>query len=264
MKAIIKEIINNFAEQGIVFSNEQDFQFEMALALKTGNYGIKNVKLETISLEEDWNEIERKVLNRKKLNRQIKQYHDILVELSDDEYALIELKYKTPSKLCFYETSQGKTITFVQGDYNIGAYDFLEDIHRLETINNRYMSNDIQKKIKKSYAVFLTNDKNYRYNDFAKQREGKVQSPWVNYSICEGKIIKDGRIPFIINNREETKYTTPKGKCFDSISLKNKYGPFNWQNYELPNYNNYEDKKVNRKSCTCPGFSYLIVEVKPI
>ena len=47
----IRDVINSFAKKGIVFSNEQDFQFEMALAFKNGNYGVKNVKLETISFD---------------------------------------------------------------------------------------------------------------------------------------------------------------------------------------------------------------------
>ena len=263
MKTIIKDIIDGFADKGFVFANEQDFQFEMALALKTGNYGVEDVKLETISLEEDWNEVEKKVRARKGLGRKTKQYHDILVKFPKDEYVLIELKYKTPLKLCLYETKQGKTITFVQGAYDIGAYDYLEDISRLENISKRYMSNNIQSKIKESYSVFLTNDKNYRFNHFDKEKKG-IKSPWINYSIHNGKKFNAGEIFFIIDGKEESKYITPNKKHFDSIVLKHDYEPFVWRDYKLSGYDNYEDKRVGRKGCTCPGFSYLIVEVKPI
>lgn len=263
MKQIIKDIIIDFAKQELVFSNEQDFQIEMALALKTGKYGVKDVKLEIISLNETWEDVKKKVQNKEKIDRQIKQYHDILVKFSDDEYVLIELKYKTPSKLCFYKTKRGEMITFAQGVYDIGAYDFLKDISRLETISERHMPGEIQKKIKKSYAVLLTNDKNYRYNRFDRKKKNGTQSPWINYSIHDNKEFEKGRLYFLINKKNESAYKTPNGRHFDSIDLNNDY-KFEWCNYELAGYNNYEDKKVKRKSCTCPGFSYLIVEVKPL
>lgn len=264
MNKIIKEIIDEFAKQEIVFSNEQDFQFQMAIALKTGNYGIEDVKLETISLEEDWSAVKNRVQGNKKLKRQTKQYHDILVKLPNDEYVLIELKYKTPSKLCFYETKLGETITFIQGAYFFGAYGFLEDIARLENISKRYMTNDMQKKIKKAYAVLLTNDKNYRYNDFGGRKKSAASSPWLNYSIKDGKKFDAGEIHFLINGKQESMYKTPNGKLFNSITLEHDYKPLEWHCYLLPGYNNYKDEREHGKSCTCPGFSYLIVEVEPI
>ena len=254
----IREIINGFAEKGIVFSNEQDFQFEMALAFKNGKYGVKNVKLETISLNNSstWESVKDKVAKKEKLSSKIKQYHDILIELNNGECILLELKYKTPGKLCFYETSQGQMITFIQGAYDIGAYDFLEDISRLEEVKNRNFVNDIQRKIVKSYAVLLTNDKNYRFNDFSKGKKGK-QSPWENYSIMEGKEFHSGKIPFIC--ADPNRYVTPKGKRFNAINLKHNYKPFQWENYELEGYKDF--KNANGRS-VCPGFSFLIVEVK--
>lgn len=251
MKKIIKDILDNFAEKGFVFSNEQDFQFEMALALKAIQ-GIKNVKLETLSLDEDWNSL----IGKKKVSKSIKQYHDILVELTNGDVYLIELKYKTPQKLCFYETKQGKMITFAQGAYDIGAYEFLKDISRLENIKSRYMSRSIQERIKKSFSVILTNDRNYRFNEFNKETNGK-ESPWKNYSIAQGKEFKKGYILFNTNN--PLQYVTPKGKKFDAITLNNDYKPFEWNNYELEHYKDFENE--NGRS-NCPGFSYLIVEVE--
>lgn len=258
MIKIIESIIDDFAKQGFVFSNEQDFQFQMALALKASNL-FKDIKLEAISLEDNWTKVENLVKTNGKISRQKKQYHDILVKLSEEEYVLIELKYKTPNKLCLYETVQGKTIMFVQGDYNIGAYDFIEDISRLERISKRHMPGEIQKYIKKSYAIILTNDKNYRYNDFK-------NSLWKNYSIVDNKKFNKDKIKFLINGQAVSQYQ--KGRNFVEIDLINDYPKFKWEDYKLCDlngvpYNNYKDEKVNKKIYTCPGFSYLIVEVPP-
>lgn len=238
MKELLKSIINDFAKQNIVFSNEQDFQFEMALALSK-NKQIKKVKLEMLSLEYDWEEVKRIAIKKGKIPQDKKEYHDLFVELIDGTCVIVELKYKTPDKICLYETKDGNVITMNQGAQDENAYAFIDDIRRLEHINERYLPNN--KKIDKAYAVFLTNFKKYRYGF-----DGDI---WGNYSVEENKIIQ-GMLYFGKNSLEH------RGR--KAINLLGSY-KLEWNNYPLNNYQDYKDLKNGY----CPGFSYTIVEIKP-
>ena len=241
MKQIIESIINNFAQQGFVFSNEQDFQFELALALRNSKQ-VKEVKLEALSLPCSWQMIQTNV----NLKRDDKEYTDIIVRKNTGEYIAIELKFKTADKICYYQTTKsGNVATMKQGAHNINAYDFINDIVRLENINGRYFYNGF--KVSKGYAILLTNNQNYRYNNFS------GSSIWKNYSIDDGKCLS-GTLLF---NGNQQRYITGN-RTFDALTLGGLY-TLDWKDYPLPNYQDYQDIQ---KSCH-PGFSYLIVEVKP-
>lgn len=237
MDKILKSIMDDFANQGIVFSNEQDFQFEMALALSK-NKNIKQVKLEMLSLEFNWNEVAEIAITKGQISEDKKEYHDLFVEFVDGTCAVVELKYKTPDKICLYETKNGRVITMKQGAQDENAYAFIEDIRRLEHINERYFPND--KKIDKAYAVFLTNFKKYRFGF-----DGYI---WGNYSVEENKILK-GTLYFGKDGLEH------RGR--KAIKLNGLY-KIHWNDYPLCNYQDYKDLMKSH----CPGFSYTIVEVK--
>lgn len=243
----IETIINSFADKGLVFSNEQDFQFRLGVELNKLE-SVDGVYFEMLSLEDSFESLEDKIKNnpRFKLDRKKKEYHDLVVKLKDSKYVAFELKYKTPQKICFYETNSGKYFTFSQGAYDLAAYDFLEDVARLENINKRHLPNNI--KISKGYCIFLTNDKNYRFNDFS---ESKI---WKNYSLKadkekgELKILSD-KIPYLDKYNHITLNSNYKLSTF-------------WHDYELKGFNGkiYDDYE-NKKMSINPGFSYLIVEV---
>ena len=255
LKSDLVKIINDFAKEGFVFSNEQDFQFLLGDRIKTLK-GVKNVFFETLSLDSSitFSLIEGGVKSdiNYKLPRTIKQYHDILVELENKTFEVVELKYKTPGKICLYETLKGKNITFRQGAYDLGCYDFLSDVSRLENINFRNFLSDI--KISKSFSILLTNDKNYRSNDFSKS------GIWRMYSLCEeNEIIGKGTLTF---KAGETTYFI-QSKKLNAVTLKNSYN-LDWHDYELININTgklYNDYKDIGKTYN-PGFSYLIFEIK--
>lgn len=250
-KIDLVKIINDFAKEGFAFSNEQDFQFLLGDRIKTLK-GVKNVFFEKLSLDSSitFSSIESGVKSdiNYKLPRTIKQSHDILVELENKTFEVIELKYKTPGKICLYETLKGKNITFRQSAYDLGCYDFLSDVSRLENINSRNFLSDI--KISKSFWILLTNDKNYRYNDFSKS------GIWRMYSLCEkNKVIGKGTLTFKVG---ETTYFI-QSKALNVVTLKNSYN-LDWHDYELINidtgkvYNDYKDIDKTYH----PGFSYLI------
>lgn len=255
LKSDLVNIISDFAKKGFVFSNEQDFQFSLGEKIKTLK-GVKNVFFEALSLDPSitFTSIESGVNSNINytLSRTTKQYHDILVELENKTFEIIELKYKTPGKICLYETLKEKNITFRQGAYDLGCYDFLSDVSRLENINSRNFLSNI--KISKSFCILLTNDKNYRYNDFSKS------GIWRMYSLCEkNKIIGKGTLTFKAGGMA---YSI-KSKKLSAVTLKNSY-TLDWHDYELININTgkiYNDYKDIDKTYH-PGFSYLIFEIK--
>lgn len=246
-KNIINSILDNFASSGKVFSNEQDFQFEFAKALENLDE-VEYARLEPLSLEIEWEELQRRADNKEKLEASIKEYTDIIVKLSDGTYIAFELKYKTPNKICYYETTgSGRVVTMVQGAHFISAYQYLQDISRLENINVRHFPDGMR--ISKSYAIMLSNNKDLRYNDFHRSET------WKNYGINDNKTIGPGKIKFIKNPDE---YKTPEGRNFKAITLNNSYELL-WKNYQLHSYVDYRD----RSNSVHPGFSYLVVEVTP-
>ena len=238
----IIEIIDKFANNDVIFSNEQDFQIELANELLKLDE-VEKIKIEPLSFSQTWEKIECIAKNKEKLPRDKKQYTDILVKDKKSGYIAIELKYATPYKICLYETKNGKIVTMAQGAYDIRSYEFIKDINRLENINNRNFFPSI--KINKSYAIMLTNDFNYRYNTFNKSKI------WQKYSLAVGKL-KKGKLTFKEN---ETEYKT-KNHTYEAITLKNDY-ELQWYDYKLENYQDYQ----NRENSYCPGFSYLIVEI---
>ena len=257
-KINLSNIIQSFAMGGLVFSNEQDFQFAIATQIKSLP-GVKNVFLEPLSLSISFSTVEGHVKQIGKdymLPRDKKQYHDLLIEQDDGTYVVIELKYKTPGKMCIYKTKANKFITLSQGDYDLAAYDFLNDVYRLENIKSRYFQNDIQLNVSKCFCIFLTNDKNYRYNDFSRSKI------WTNYTLCAGKITP-AKTPLLFFAKASTPSLTYsiKSKLFTAITLKNAYN-HDWEDYPLCDvygtpYNDYEDKMNSYH----PGFSFLIFEI---
>ena len=247
----INAILQNFAKSNMVFSNEYDFQFELAQALQKLSF-VKDVKMEVLSLEKDWAEVKLLAKQKQKLSAKTKEYTDIMVETNDGKFYAFELKYKTPDRICVYENTRfGDVVTMVQGAHDINAYAFWHDVERLEKINQRNFSKNI--KIEKSFAIFLTNHATYRYNDFS------GSSIWKKYSMQEGKVLTTGLLTFRETN--EPFYKT-SGQSFDAINLTKTYKNLRWENYELGNsdYNDYPNEHKTEHS----GFSYLILEVHPI
>ncbi len=228
MESILKNIIDKFAKSGIFFSNEQDFQFKLAIALKE-KPGVKSVKLEAIALKKNsWANVKSKAQDKSLIGKQEKEYIDILLELDNGEYIAIELKYKTPDKMCYYETLAGEMVTFRQGAYNLGTYGFYRDISRLEDICSKTMVQDSQNLIKQRYAIMLTNDWHYRF--------GRPNGIWQNYRLTDGEQVDPGQL---FSNAPSKPFYKTKKETYQAIELNNSY-TFNWQNYPLKTYTNYK------------------------
>ena len=83
---LLEQILDNFAKQEMIFSNEQDFQFELALELARHKELVADVKLEPLSIDISWSEVLNLSKKGKSLTRKTKQYTDILLQDVDGNF----------------------------------------------------------------------------------------------------------------------------------------------------------------------------------
>lgn len=231
-------IINGFAKDGKVFSNEQDFQFELALALKKEKE-VANVKLEAVSFPRELGNLRNRVKRSsiRGVCKSQKEYTDLIVKTKDGLYYAIELKFKAANSPYLYNSKAfGDVAVMKHGAANDNIYRFMEDIVRLENINSRRFSKDI--KIAKGFAIILTNNNTYRNSSFE-------NTALEAYSLMDKRSVGPGTLE--IND-------SYKHPSLEPLSLSGHY-TFEWNNYELES-----DAMLNDKT---PGFSFLVVEVDP-
>lgn len=151
----IQIVLEELARKRPIFHNEADFQH--ALAWEIREQCESKIRLERLV------EIES---NRR-------TYLDIWVE-KDGRRTAIELKYKTRA---FEYTIEGEKFSLRnQGAHDIGRYDVIKDLQRLEQMVKRNV-------VDEGYLIFLTNDTSY------------YQNPVVKKETVDGEFrIHDGRI----------------------------------------------------------------------
>ena len=124
------------------FSNERDFQMNLAMYLARPIHGYNNIHLEYPVVLSGYSNY---------------AYVDIVVERGG-EYVPIELKFHLRQRI--HNMIFGNTISnpFIvqRGAYDNSCYDFWKDVKRLQDITTQYSSS-----VKSGLAVFLTDDKNY-------------------------------------------------------------------------------------------------------
>ncbi|MBR7172687.1 MAG: hypothetical protein IKD36_02730 [Clostridia bacterium] len=157
LKSDIISIMDEFKNSKKVFSNESQFQLDLASKIKEKGYG---VELEVFATKYAINEFPN--LTKKDKNK--KQYIDIVVNLEEKKCVVIELKYKTQERTVVYDCGNNKkAITFAQGAPDEGSYLFWKDVVRLE----RYKSKEIKinfddpREIVGGLAIIMANDKTY-------------------------------------------------------------------------------------------------------
>lgn len=194
----ITDVLNQLASQRPIFHSEADFQHALAWQIQ-GHLSDAAIRLEfpTTHLEKQ-------------------RYLDIRIIFNNSNLLAIELKYKTRALAMQFE---GEQFTLKnQSAQDIGRYDFLKDVQRLE----QFLSNH---KNGIGYAVFLTNDsaywkpaRNYRTvdQDF-RLHDGRS---------VEGAMSWKGASAGTMKNREEM------------ISLKGKY-QLRWEDYSKPSDQSY-------------------------
>lgn len=165
----LSEIVKNF--DGKLFQSEAQFQFDLAWKLKEV-YGDN-----TIVYLEDMRAVKKN--EEEKITQ--KFYTDIVVE-QNDYCVAIELKYKTA------ELESEEVQLFEHAAVDLGKYDYLWDVHRIELLtglskpNNKVKGErlEILKKCHKGFAVLLTNEEKYW-----KERQGNKITIDYQFSIEE-------------------------------------------------------------------------------
>ena len=221
-------ILDTFAESGKLFSNERQFQLELAWELKEHGY--------TVLLE---------VLEKSKR----KKYVDIVVELSPNEYVAIELKYTIRQKDMVYDVNGKCVRTFAQGNDDGRRYDFLYDFQRIEELINQKTDafSIANAKVVKGFAIIMTNDNYWATNgDSTNYRD---------VSLCEGREISGGVEMNLYSKGEVVRVP---------ITLKRSYS-CHWHDYILSNTHiSYLTEKGNSKEVEYSNypFRYMIFEIK--
>ncbi|HJM04702.1 MAG TPA: hypothetical protein QF549_03695 [Candidatus Saccharimonadaceae bacterium] len=150
----IIEVLNTLKRKYPLFTSEADFQFALAWTIKE-LYPHVEVRLEWVPSDYDPN------------------MHIDIVVFDDSKMIPIELKYKTrrTDKI----VSGERYVLKNHGAQDLGRYDFLKDIARIEFLERHFPA------FTEGYCIFLTNDPHY----LTKPRAGAYYAP---FSIAIGDI----------------------------------------------------------------------------
>lgn len=164
----IKDILRSLSSTRELFHSEADLQFTFSWMLNL-KYPDAEIRLE-----------------RPIQTLEGKYYLDLLVHYENEKIGF-EFKYKT-KKLSFNHNDEQYDLTD-HAATNLGRYDFLKDIQRLENLKEEGLIN-------KGYAIFLTNDSAYWNNYRDSNRMGPA------FYIEEGAI-KSGEMDWARENYPE-------------------------------------------------------------
>lgn len=203
----IKRVMNSLKGVRPAFYSEADFQFALAWHIKE-LYPKAELRLEYICKELD------------------NMHIDVLV-IINKQMIPIELKYKT--KGATVVSNEETYVLKNQGASNLGRYDFVRDINRIEQCQDKLSS------FSKGYAIMITNDSIY-YNKPTNNRVTMSDK----FRIHEGK-----KLPLIAKWTSKYTANNVKGKK-KSFRLKRNY-IINWEYYSIIESNE---------------FKYTIVEIK--
>ena len=151
----LERLMNELGAEPRIFNSEAQFQFELAWKIK--EVFDCEVRLELLS-----HEYSTTRNYRGKEQPYIKhEYTDIILEKEDISIAL-ELKYKTAKRDQYHLKNQGAT--------DLGSYDFLWDVHRLQILTGLEKGGNVLRPCQRGFAIILTNDAVY-WNKASQKRE---------------------------------------------------------------------------------------------
>lgn len=239
----IYEILETFRKEKRIFQNEAQFQHELAIEI-ANNYLDEDTKV-ILELSSVINVITDK--NGKSSRK--KDESDIIIKNSKGEYIVIELKYKTVES-SYDRNIYGNIDLSYQGAADLGKYDYLKDIYRIEQFkesqSESFTINSVLKKYIAGYAIMLTNEDKY----WLMSKELSSNNTDMNYCITDNDVIKNGiELKWQIIKKRDGK-EVGNGKPFQQrppLQFRNKY-KFKWVDYC-----DIENK---------PKFRYLITNIK--
>lgn len=226
----IERIMTELGAVPRIFNSEAQFQFEL-----------------TWKIKEEFNcEVRLEELSR--ISEGKKEYTDIILEKDGLRIAL-ELKYKTAK----YEDESQNIYLKAHGAADLGAYDFLWDVHRIQLLTGMETSakDEVKRPCDRGYAIILTNDSHYWKDATIKEtiiRDFLIGSGEFSHGVLYKKIHKwytldgeEGYSKALLNDRSRQ----------HEIDLKRNYF-FQWKPYHTID----TDKSHNE-------FKYMIIEMVP-
>ena len=222
--SVIDEIMQSFTREKRVFTNEAQFQFELAMQLQLKGY---RVLFEVPSVDQKGR----------------KSYTDLVIDLGNKEYIAIELKYKTVEKPASssvngfdrdigafsYGTYKGiPQFIYPQGAVDEGSYNFLKDVERLERLVDKdiIFNYDEANEVREAYAIIIANSKRGSGAAYWADRSSKAESnsarkapKWIDYNLGQERRIT-GKL---------ASWSSGK-RVYDSIKLNYKY-VCNWEEF---------------------------------
>lgn len=239
----IYEILESFGEDNRIFQNEAQFQHELAIEI-ANNYLDDDTK---VILE--LSSVTTVITYKNGKTRRKKDESDIIIKNSKGEYIVIELKYKTIESN-YSRNIYGDIELSYQGAADLGKYDYLKDIYRIEQFKEpqsvTFSINPVLKKYIAGYAIMLTNENKY----WLMSRELSSNNTDMNYCITDNDVIDNSaKLEWQIVEKKDGK-EVGNGKPFQQrppLQFRNKY-KFKWLDYC-----DIENK---------PKFRYLITSIK--
>lgn len=213
-----------------IFNSEAQFQFELAWKIKE-KFDCE-VRLEDLS----------------RISEGKKDYTDIILEKDGLRIAL-ELKYKTAK----YEDESQNIYLKAHGAADLGAYDFLWDVHRIQMLTGMEKSDKdkVKRPCDKGYAIILTNDSHYWKDATIKEtinRDFLIGSGEHSHGVLYKKLHQwytlDGEVGY-----SKALQNDPSRRA--AIDLKRNYF-FQWKPYHTIDTNKSHNE-----------FKYMIVEMAP-
>lgn len=279
-KATLETAMNKLAQAGKIFSNESQFQFDLAWELRKMGF---DVELEVLSADCTPSQFAALPKEDKK-----RYYTDIVIK-DDNEFIAIELKYKTPDKgVMHYTTGSGDYYVFPQGAENISSYLYWKDVERLESLVYKKVPLNFNNTnyVKKGYAILLTNDKFYKFGNKRQAINGGFGSLAKEFFTIDGTTVSGTRYWYIkvdayvnrvsanaplsggvvikrIDTMADIKKYQKKKEDLAWIDLSGEY-LCNWQNYccDITNVSGIDKTgKQMLKNISDYSFSYLLLEV---
>ena len=281
-KKTLSDAIQALAKQNKIYSNESQFQFDLARELREKRFDRKlrekrfDVELEMLSVSQD----DAKQLSK---DEREKAYTDIVVK-DETGYIVVELKYKTPetNDMMYYNVNNEKIYLFPQGAENKGSYSYWKDVKRLEKLVNGTipLNFDKNKEVVRGYAVLLTNAKKYwdskAHNNFSASLARElypIEATHVNNKVLCYRVAFDKRGERLrrgenaawfdpIDTQSKAQKYYPKGsdaKEYYPIKIEGNY-TCTWETY-LKVSCNLLNGKLEPKG---DEFKYLILEINKL
>ena len=148
---ILSEITNDIENGKYIYQNEHQFQFDLAWKINKkidNNYLNIFIEYKSIKKSCDYSSC----------------YTDLIIKDKDNNYIPIELKYKKHGMRIIDKDGQVTDELEHDGAVNLGKFDYLWDIHRIENLKYKMSKIDCLNRLKDcvcGYAIMITNDKLY-------------------------------------------------------------------------------------------------------